>query len=126
MTRNIIIYPDPASRQRKTSAGGRTDLSIVQNAGFSVKAKNSHALVRDRINAVTSRLLSSDGERHFYVSSKCKQTIKSLERQTYKEGTSVPNKDDGFDHMNDALGYLLEYLFPVRTEYDTQQPTRWT
>jgi len=123
--RNIIIYPDPASRQRKTSAGGRTDLSILQNAGFSVKAKNSHALVRDRINAVNSRLLSSDGERHLFVSPKCKQTIKSLERQTYKEGTSVPNKD-GFDHMNDALGYLVEYVFPVRTEYDRPQPTRWT
>jgi hypothetical protein len=124
--RNIIIYPDPASRQRKTSAGGRTDLSILQNAGFSVKAKSSHALVRDRINAVNSRLLSSDGERHLFVSPKCRQTIKSLERQTYKEGTSIPNKDDGFDHMNDALGYLVEYLFPVRTEYDTPQPTRWT
>lgn len=124
--RSIIIYPDPASRQRKTSAGGRTDLSILQNAGFSVKAKKSHALVRDRINAVNSRLLSSDGERHLFVSAKCKQTIKSLERQTYKEGTSVPNKDDGFDHMNDALGYLVEYLFPVRTEYAMPQPTRWT
>jgi len=124
--RNIIIYPDPASRQRKTSAGGRTDLSILQNAGFSVKAKNSHALVRDRINAVNSRLLSVDGKRHLYISPKCKQTIKSLERQTYKEGTSIPNKDDGFDHMNDALGYLIEYLFPVRTEYATPQPTRWT
>ncbi len=123
--RQTIIYPDPASRQRKTSAGGRTDLSILQNAGFSVKAKNSHALVRDRINAVNSRLLSSNGERNLFVSPKCKQTIKSLERQTYKEGTSIPNKD-GFDHMNDALGYLVEYLFPVRTEYDTPQPTRWT
>ncbi len=30
----IIIYPDSASRQRKTSAGGRTDLSILVNAGF--------------------------------------------------------------------------------------------
>ena len=124
--RNIIVYPDPASRQRKTSAGGRTDLSILQNAGFSVKAKNSHALVRDRINAVNSRLLSSDGERHLYISPKCKQTIKSLERQTYKEGTSIPNKEDGYDHMNDALGYLVEYLFPVRTQYATPQPQRWT
>ena len=123
--RNIIIYPDPASRQRKTSAGGRTDLSILQNAGFSVKAKKAHPLVRDRINAVNSRLLSGDGERHLFVSPKCKQTIKSLERQTYKEGTSIPNKD-GFDHMNDALGYLVEYLFPIRTEYNTEQPTRWT
>ena len=123
--RYIIVYPDPASRQRKTSAGGRTDLSILQNAGFAVKAKKSHALVRDRINAVNSRLLSSSGERKLFVSPKCKQTIKSLERQTYKEGTSIPNKD-GFDHMNDALGYLVEYLFPVRTEYNTPQPTRWT
>lgn len=123
--REIIVYPDPASRQRKTSAGGRTDLSILQNGGFMVKAKNSHALVRDRINAMNSRLLSSGGDRHLFVSPKCKHTIKSLERQTYKEGTSIPNKD-GFDHMNDAFGYLVEYLFPVRTEYDTPQPTRWT
>ena len=35
----IFIYPDPASRQRKTSAGGRTDLSILQNGGFHVKVK---------------------------------------------------------------------------------------
>ena len=123
--RQIIVYPDPASRQRKTSAGGRTDLSILQNGGFMVKAKKSHALVRDRINAMNSRLLSSSGDRQLYVSPKCKHTIKSLERQTYKEGTSIPNKD-GFDHMNDAFGYLVEYLFPVRTEYDTPQPTRWT
>lgn len=123
--RQITVYPDPASRQRKTSAGGRTDLSILQNAGFSVKAKNSHALVRDRVNAVNGRLLSSNGDRNLFVSPKCKQTIKSLERQTYKEGTSIPNKDNGFDHMNDALGYLVEYLFPVRTEYSTPQLTRW-
>jgi hypothetical protein len=123
--RQCVIFPDPASRQRKTSAGGRTDLSILQNAGFSVKVKKQHPLVRDRINAVNSRLLSSNGQRHLFFSPNCKQTIKSLERQTYKEGTSQPNKD-GFDHMNDALGYLVEYLFPVRKEYNVQQPTRWT
>ena len=123
--RPVIIYPDPASRQRKTSAGGRTDLSILQNAGFAVKSKNSHALVRDRINAVNSRLRSSGGDRYLFIDPKCKHTIKSLERQTYKEGTSQPNKD-GFDHMNDALGYLIEYLFPLRTDYKIEQPTRWS
>jgi hypothetical protein len=123
--RQITIYPDPASRQRKTSAGGRTDLSILQNAGFAVKAKTSHPAIRDRINAVNSRLKSGQG-RHLFIDPKCKQTIKSLERQTYKEGTSQPNKDDGFDHMNDALGYLVEFLYPVRREYEIPQPTRWT
>ena len=124
--RQIIIYPDPAARQRKTSAGGRTDLSILQNAGFMTKAKQSHPAVRDRINAVNSRLKSGSGERHLFLTDKCKQAIKSLERQTYKEGTSQPNKDDGYDHANDALGYMVEYLFPIKTDYKIEQPTRWT
>ena len=76
--RRITVYPDPACRQRKTSAGGRTDLSILQNAGFAVKVRNSHTAIRDRINAVNARLLSADGVRHLYVDPKCKQVIKSL------------------------------------------------
>ena len=51
-----IVYPDPASKQRKTSAGGKTDLTILQNYGFRVRVRNSHPFVRDRINAVNSRL----------------------------------------------------------------------
>jgi hypothetical protein len=121
----IVIYPDPASRQRKTSAGGRTDLSILQNAGFEVRVRNSHAAVRDRINAVNSRLLSNDGQRRLYVDPKCKKVIESLERHTYKEGTSQPEKD-GFDHMNDALGYAVEYLFPIRKAHQPTAPQRWT
>lgn len=124
--RQIVIYPDPAARQRKTSGGGRTDLSILQNAGFTVKAKKSHSAIRDRINAVNSRLNTADGVRRLFVDPKCKQVIDSLERQTYKEGTSQPNKDDGYDHMNDALGYMVESLFPIRKEYEVQQPTRWS
>jgi len=122
----IIIYPDPASRQRKTSAGGRTDLSILQNAGFVVKVRNKHTAIRDRINAVNSRLMNMEGERFIFVDPKCKQVIKGLERQTYKEGTSQPDKDSGFDHMNDALGYLVDYLYPIRRDRDIAQPKRWT
>jgi len=125
-SRPICVYPDPASRQRKTSAGGRTDLSILQNAGFQVKVRDKHTSVRDRINAVNARLKSADGERRLMIDPKNKYTIKSLERQTYKEGTSQPDKDSGFDHMNDALGYLVDFLYPIRRQYDIPQPTRWT
>lgn len=123
--KNVTIYPDPACRQRRTSAGGRTDLSILQNAGFEVKVKSAHSAIRDRINAVNSRLLSANGVRNLFVDPKCKRTIESLERQTYKEGTSQVSKD-GFDHMNDALGYAVEYLFPIRKRYEAKQPQRWT
>ena len=124
--KHAIIYPDPASKQRKTSSAGRTDLSILQNAGFEVRVRSKHSAVRDRINAVNSKLCSSKGERSLFVSSDCKKTIASLERQTYKEGTSQPDKDGGFDHMNDALGYLVDYLFPIRKQFEAQEPTRWT
>lgn len=124
--KRITIYPDPASAQRKTSAGSRTDLNILQNAGFNVKVRTRHPAIRDRINAVNSRLLSSQQERRLFVTPNCKNVINSLERQTYKEGTSQPNKDDGFDHMNDALGYLIEYMFPIKKEHNQSQPARWT
>jgi len=124
--KHAIIYPDPASRQRKTSAAGRTDLSILQNAGFEVRVRSKHSAVRDRINAVNSKLCSSKGERGLFVSTKCKRTIASLERQTYKEGTSQPDKEGGHDHMNDALGYLVDYLYPIRKQFEAQEPARWT
>jgi len=124
--KHITIYPDPASRQRKTSAGGFTDLAILKNAGFEVKCRPNHPLVRDRINAVNSKLKNANGVSSLFITKSCKNIIKSLERQIYKEGTSVPDKDSGFDHFNDALGYMVEYLFPLRREFKPNEPTRWS
>jgi len=121
----IFIYPDPASRQRKTSAGGRTDLSILQNAGFKVKAKFKHTAIRDRVNAVNSRLKDSQGKRYIFVSQSCKTLIKGLQRQIYKENTNIPDKEDGYDHMNDALGYLIDYVKPLTIQAPFRQPERW-
>ena len=123
---HITIYPDPASRQRKTSAGGRTDLSILQNGGFHVKVKTRHPAVRDRINAVNSKLKDTNGNRYIFVSKSCKTLIKGLQRQTYKEDTNIPNKEDGFDHMNDALGYMIDYIKPLVVQMPSSRPIRWT
>lgn len=110
----IIVYPDPAGAQRKASAGGRTDHTILRNAGFLVKAPHSHNPVRDGINAVNAKLRSSTGITTLYIDPKCKYVVECLEKQVYKEGTSIPDKDSGFDHMNDALRYMVDYLFPIR------------
>ena len=121
----IFVYPDPAARQRKTSAGGRTDLTILQNAGFNVKCKIKHSPIRDRINAVNSRLKSADGKRYIFVSPSCKIMIKGLQRQIYKENTNIPDKEEGYDHMNDSIGYLVEIVKPLIAQTKPYQPTRW-
>ena len=124
--KNIVIYPDPSARQRKTSAGGLTDLAILKNAGFEVKCKNTAPLVRDRINAINSKLKNVNGKNSLYILKSCKNVIKSIERQIYKEGTHVPDKDSGYDHFNDALGYMIEYNFPLRRDFKPSPPTRWS
>ena len=122
----IFCYPDPACRQRKTSAGGRTDLTILQNAGFNVKCKSKHSPIRDRINAVNSRLKSATGKRHIFVNPSCKIIVRGLQRQIYKENTNIPDKEEGFDHMNDSIGYLIEIVKPLIADQRPFKPVRWT
>lgn len=123
---HIFIYPDPACKQSRTSAGGKTDLSILKNAGFDIKVRNFHPLIRDRINAVNSKLQNTKGEKSLFIASNCKNVIKSIERQIYKEGTSVPDKTSGYDHFNDALGYMIEFLYPLKREYTPSRPMRFS
>ncbi len=121
----IFAYPDPSGSARKTSSAGRTDHMIYANAGFLVKSPRGHDPVRDRINAVNSRLCSGDGARHLFVNQKCKHTIKGLERQTYKEGTQQPDKSSGLDHQMDAMGYMVAYIFPIKKKSAIVAPSRW-
>jgi len=123
---HIFIYPDPACKQSRTSAGGKTDLSILKNAGFDIKVRNFHPLIRDRINAVNSKLQNTKGEKSLFIASNCKNVIKSIERQIYKEGSSVPDKTSGYDHFNDALGYMIEFLYPLKREYTPSRPMRFS
>lgn len=123
--KTIIVYPDPAGAARKTSAGGRTDHTILRAAGFTVKSPHGHNAVRDGINAVNAKLRSSAGITSLYIDPKCKYVIECLEKQTYKEGTSIPDKDSGFDHMNDALRYMTDYLFPIRQPIQRPPVATW-
>ena len=110
----VTAFPDPAGAQRKTSANGNTDIKILQMAGFNVKYRHQHPLVKDRINAVNSLLKSVDGSRRLLIDPKCKKLIESLRKHVYKEGTQIPDKSTGYDHFCDALGYGVEYLYPVK------------
>ena len=122
----VTCYPDPAGAQRKTSANGKTDITILQQY-FKVEAKRKHDAVRDRVNAVNTLMESADGTIRFSIDPNCMNSIRCLERQIYKDGTSIPDKDGGFDHQNDALGYLISHLAPIKKPVRaTEKPKRFT
>lgn len=124
--RSVICYPDPSGSARKTAAGGRTDHTILRSAGFRVLAPHSHNAVRDGVNAVNALLRSSTGITRLFIDPKCKYVIECLEKQTYKEGTNIPDKTSGYDHMNDALRYMVDYLFPIRQPITEPETRFWS
>lgn len=122
----VFVYPDPSGSRRQTSSSGKSDHIILTNAGFIVKSPNKHDPVKDRINAINSRFQTADSKVHLYISARCKKTIESLEKYTYKENTQIPDKDSGYDHIFDALSYKIAYLWPIKKKVEiTDQPLRW-
>jgi len=111
--RRIIVYPDPSGKARKTSAPvGQTDFTILENAGFEVRAPNAAPPVVDRVNNSQAMYLT-EGRRKVRISPNARPLITALANLVYKEGTSIRDKGSGFDHLPDALDYLLWEEFNV-------------
>ena len=115
---NVTVYPDPAGSARKTSAVGKTDHMIIQSWGFTVRAPRSHPAVKDRNNAVNRLLCNASGERNLTIDPKCSETITCISKHAYKPNSNIPDKDSGYDHMTDAVAYLVNYLHPIRRPVD--------
>tara|TARA_R100000231_G_scaffold7003_1_gene10025 strand:- start:1528 stop:2757 length:1230 start_codon:yes stop_codon:yes gene_type:complete len=117
----VKIFPDPAGAQRRTSST-TTDHKILHNAGFNVYVRRAHPPVKDRINSVNSAF--SNGK--LLIDPACKSLRNCLNKLSYREGTNEPDKNSGFDHMTDALGYMVEYCMPI-TKVTTPrvEPARW-
>jgi hypothetical protein len=109
----IWVYPDASGQARKTSSN-TSDHHILRNSGFTLKVKSINPPVKDRIAAVNASLKATDGSVKLSVDPKCRNLIKCISAQTYKEGTQVPDKSSNLDHMNDAVGYLVHWINPIR------------
>ena len=105
--RQVIFCPDPSGKARKTSAGGKTDFTILEKMGFKVRAPARAPEVKDRINNVQSNLRTAEGAIHVRIHPRATHLIRALDGMTYKEGTSEPDKTSGLDHVCDAFGYLM-------------------
>ena len=113
---SILVFPDPSGNSRKTSAPvGITDFAILQQSGLTVMAPPKAPPVKDRINNVNAMIKDAAGASRLFVSPSCTKLIKALEGLTYIPETSVPDKSGGLDHIVDALGYLVNYEFPIVT-----------
>jgi len=103
--RRIFVYPDASGSARSTNAT-RTDIQILESYGMSNQSPKANPPVRDRIASVQALLENGRGEVRLKISPNCKKLIECLELQSYTD-KGEPDKESGYDHLNDALGYLI-------------------
>nr|WP_309504301.1 terminase family protein [uncultured Roseovarius sp.] len=105
----IHIYPDASGGSRKTVNASVSDLSILRQAGFVVRARSTNPPVKDRILSVNTAY--SKGR--LWVNDKaCPHFAEAQEQQAYDKN-GEPDKTTGHDHANDAEGYFTHWTMPV-------------
>jgi len=114
--RRVYVYPDAAGDARKSVQANTSDIKLLRQAGFSVRADNKNPAIMDRVNGLNTLFCNAQGMRRAYVNTvRCPKLTKALEQQAYDENTKMPDKKNGHDNNGiDALGYLVAKLFPLQ------------
>lgn len=111
----IYVYPDASGKNRKSTGASTSDIKILQNHGFTIRAHDSNPLVKDRVNAANKAF--SDGLVKVNYRA-CPVTARCLEQQAYDKN-GEPDKKSGNDHQNDATTYPIAYEMPIIVPYST-------
>jgi len=106
----VNIYPDASGASTSSQDASRSDIILLKEAGFVVRAKKRNPRVRDRIVCVNRRF---EEQRLRVNVTRCPQLVEALEQQAY-DAKGEPDKSSGHDHQCDAIGYLCTGLMPLR------------
>lgn len=110
--RQIHVYPDASGSSRRSNNASESDLTLLYQARFHVHVNPSNPLVKDRVLAV-NRMIHNQGARRLLVSiDHCPTFTEALEQQPYDK-SGEPDKSGGLDHVLDAGGYPICYLYPI-------------
>jgi len=120
----ITIYPDASGGNTSSKDASESDLSILRQAGFTVRANASNPAVRDRVNSVNALVLNGAGARSWKVNTDaCPTLTECIEQQAY-DTSGEPDKAAGMDHAPDAAGYFLAHRWPIVKRTATAAPLR--
>jgi len=109
----ILVYPDASGAARSTINASKTDIAILQSYNFTSMALRSNPPIKDRVQTLQALLENSKGRVRLAIHASCRRLIECLELQSYDEKSGDPDKQNGYDHLNDALGYLVYREFSI-------------
>lgn len=111
---SIIVYPDASGNGSSSKSASLSDISILKDNGFKVKAPNANPRIKDRVASLSGAICNANGERFYKVNTvMCPGITDSLERQVYTKN-GEPDKASGHDHHSDEVGYFVHFNWPIK------------
>lgn len=104
----ITVHPDAAGRAVSSKGATLSDFSILRKEGFIIKSPVQNPPIKERVNSVN---LAFEKGKLFVDIERCEHLTDALEQQVYLNG--LPDKTSGLDHILDAFGYAISYIFPA-------------
>lgn len=131
----IRCYGDATGGSRGSAKVMGSDWDLIRDAlkphfkdRLTMRVKQSNPAERARLNAMNSHLKNGAGEIYMMVDpSKAPHVVKDLEGVRLLKGGSgeIDKKHDKrLTHISDALGYYVEYEFPIVSRTATVEPLR--
>ena len=106
---SIRVYPDASGGSRKSVDASKSDLSLLESAGFVVYAHKSNPLVKDRVIATNQAF----NKGLLYINdAMCPEFARCMEQLAY-DLNGEPDKKSNLDHLPDAGTYPIAYEMPI-------------
>lgn len=118
--KHVIIYGDPAGRagEKHGHASDYTDIEdTLRDSGwkFTRKVKKAAPAIKDRQNAVRAKIINAAGETSLYVNDKtapwCHNGLATVQLQ--KGSTFQEDQTNQYQHITTAIGYQVDYIWPI-------------
>lgn len=117
---HVTVYPDASGGARKSVNAAISDLALIRQAGFPVRANSTNPAIKDRVTATN---VAFEKGRYFVNPDTCREYAAALEQLAYDKN-GMPDKTSGLDHVVDSGTYYISYSFPViKRTFTAQQPT---
>ena len=118
--KHVIIYGDPAGKagEKHGHSSDYTDIEdVLSDNGWTYtrKVKRAHPAIKDRQNAVRAKIRSADGTISLFVNTKnavyCHKGLATVQLQ--KGSTFQEDQTNEFQHITTAIGYCVDYEWPI-------------
>jgi len=111
----IYVYPDASGSAKKSVDASKSDIKLIRDAGFYVRAKSKNPRIKDRVQSMNGMFQTGSDNVNYRVNPHtCPEYAAALEQHTYDHnGMPIKDPNNSIDDINDAAGYCIHYNFPI-------------